>query len=78
MATVNAGASYNLQVSAPPPGGFGLASASGTVEVAFQGSGVSATFAGAAGSLLGSVTSLSFGQGVSFDAPMAPRQDWQR
>jgi hypothetical protein len=78
MATVNAGASYNLQVSAPPPGGFGLASASGTVEVAFQGSGVSATFAGAAGSLLGNVTTLSFGQGVSFDAPMVPRQDWQR
>jgi hypothetical protein len=48
------------------------------VEVAFQGSGVSSIFAGAAGSLVGSVTSLSFGQGVSFDAPMAPRQDWQR
>jgi hypothetical protein len=77
-AIVNPGSSYNLLVSAPPPGGFGLASASGTVEVAFQGSGLSSIFAGAAGSLLGSVTSLSFAQGVSFDAPMAPRQDWQR
>ena len=77
-ATVNGGSSYNLLVSAAPPTGFGLATASGTVEVAFQGSGVSATFAGAAGSLVGTVTSLSFGQGVSFDTPMGPRQDWQR
>jgi hypothetical protein len=73
---VGPSSSFNLQVSAAAPGGFGLASANGSVEVAFQGP--STGIIGAPGSLLANVTSLSFGQGVSFDTPMAPRQDWQR
>jgi hypothetical protein len=81
-ATVPANGSFNLQVSAASPTGFGLASASGSVEVAFGGLGPPTTpnsnSSGAPGSLLGNVTSLSFGQGVSFDTPMAPRQDWLR
>jgi hypothetical protein len=80
--TVLPNGSFNLQVSAAPPNGFGLAAASGSVEVAFGGVGPASNglnnSAGAPGSLLGNVTSLSFGQGVSFDTPMAPRQDWLR
>jgi hypothetical protein len=81
-ATVPANGSFNLQVSAAPPTGFGLASQYGSVEVAFGGLGpptaANSNSSGAPGSLLGNVTSLSFGQGVSFDTPMAPRQDWLR
>lgn len=80
--TVTPNGSYNLQVSAPSPGGFGLTNVSGSVEIAFAGLAVPNAamvgVAGAPGSLLANVTSLSFAQGVSFDAPMAPRQDWQR
>ena len=58
--------SYNLQVSAAPPVGFGLTAASGGVYVAHD---------GPPGSLTANVTSLSFGSGVSFDTPASPRQD---
>jgi hypothetical protein len=60
--------SYNLQVSAPPPTGFGLASANGGVFIAHD---------GPPGSLIANVTSLSFSSGVSFDTPAAPRQDFR-
>jgi uncharacterized repeat protein (TIGR01451 family) len=61
-----ANGSYNLQVSAAPPVGFGLTSASGGVLIAHD---------GPPGSLIANVTSLSFGSGVSFDTPASPRQD---
>lgn len=62
---VPANGSYNLQVSAPSPAGFGLATASGGVYIAHE---------GPPGSLIANVTSLSFGSGVSFDTPASPRQ----
>jgi uncharacterized repeat protein (TIGR01451 family) len=58
--------SYNLQVSAPAPAGFGLSMASGGVSVAHD---------GPSGSLIANITSVSFGTGVSFDTPASPRQD---
>ena len=67
-AVVPANGSYNLQVSAAPPTGFGIPNATGTVQISHL---------GAPGALLGNVTSLSFGQGVSFDTVVAPRTDWQ-
>jgi hypothetical protein len=60
--------SYNLQVSAPPPTGFALASAAGGVQIAHD---------GPPGALIANVTSLSFGSGVSFDTPASPRQDFR-
>ena len=60
--------SYNLQVSAPPPTGFGLTSASGGVQIAHN---------GPPGALIANVTSLSFTSGVSFDTPASPRQDFR-
>lgn len=63
-AAVPANGSLNYQVSAAP---FSLASAVGGVEVAYN---------GAAGALAGSVTSLNFAAGVSFDAPFTPRLGW--
>jgi len=82
--TVAANASFNLQVSAPPPTGFGLAAASGSVEIAYGSPNAFNTLpydtnwsAGAPGTLTANVTSLSFGQGVSFDTPANPRQDWR-
>ena len=82
-ATVPANGSFNLQVSAAPPNGFGLAAASGSVEIAYGSTqafapGASSNWAaGAPGSVVANVTSLSFGQGVSFDTPANPRQDWR-
>jgi len=64
--TAPANGSYNLQVSAAPPTGFGLSAASGGVYIAHN---------GPPGSLVVNVTSLSFVQGVSFDTPASPRQD---
>jgi hypothetical protein len=64
--TAPANGSFNLQVSASPPTGFGLASANGGVIIAHD---------GPPGSLIANVTSLSFTSGVSFDTPAAPRQD---
>ena len=64
--TAPANGSYNLQVSAAPPTGFGLSSASGGVYIAHN---------GPPGSLVVNVTSLSFVLGVSFDTPASPRQD---
>ena len=60
--------SYNLQVSAASPTGFGLASANGGVQIAHN---------GPPGALIANVTSLSFGSGVSFDTPASPRQDFR-
>jgi hypothetical protein len=60
--------SLNLQVSAPPPVGFGLTSAAGGVQIAHN---------GPPGALIANVTSLSFGSGVSFDTPASPRQDFR-
>jgi hypothetical protein len=60
--------SYNLQVSAASPLGFGLASAAGGVQIAHN---------GPPGALIANVTSLSFGSGVSFDTPASPRQDFR-
>jgi hypothetical protein len=80
-ATVAPNASFNLQVSAPSPTGFGLASASGTVEIAYGSPVAFGTTsnpqwaAGAPGSIVATVTSLNFAQGVSFDAPATPRPD---
>lgn len=62
-----ANGSLNLQVSAAPPAGFGLASASGGVRI---------TGDAPLGSITANVTSLSFGSGVSFDTPAVPRPDW--
>lgn len=81
-ATAPPNGSLNFQVS--DPAGFNLASASGSVEIAY---GSDATFGdmgndtygrGGPGGLIANVTSLSFTQGVSFDTPAAPRQDFQR
>ena len=66
--TVPANGSYNLQVSAASPTGFGLSAASGGVYIAHD---------GPPGSLIANVTSLSFGSGVSFDTPASPRQDFR-
>jgi hypothetical protein len=80
---VPANGSFNLQVSAASPNGFGIAAASGSVEIAY---GANLAFApglndgwaaGAPGAIVANVTSLSFGGGVSFDAPATPRQDWR-
>jgi hypothetical protein len=60
--------SYNLQVSALPPTGFGLTSANGGVQIAHD---------GPPGALIANVTSLSFASGVSFDTPASPRQDFR-
>ena len=60
--------SYNLQVSAASPTGFGLTSAAGGVQIAHN---------GPPGALIANVTSLSFGSGVSFDTPASPRQDFR-
>jgi hypothetical protein len=80
---VPANGSFNLQVSAAPPNGFGIAVANGSVEIAYGANQPFAvTFnsgwaAGAPGAIVANVTSLSFGQGVSFDTPASPRQDWR-
>ena len=80
---VPANGSFNLQVSAAPPNGFGIATANGSVEIAY---GANLPFAagfnngwtaGAPGAIVANVKSLSFGQGVSFDTPATPRQDWR-
>jgi uncharacterized repeat protein (TIGR01451 family) len=63
---VPANGSYNLQVSAAAPTGFGLSTASGGVSIAHD---------GPPGSLIANITSMSFGSGVSFDTPASPRQD---
>jgi hypothetical protein len=83
-ATVPANASFNLQVSAASPSGFGLATANGSVEIAYGSPIPFNTLpqdglwsAGAPGTVTANVTSLSFGQGVSFDTPANPRQDWR-
>jgi hypothetical protein len=65
---VPANGSFNLQVSAAPPDGFGLAAASGGVWIAHD---------GPPGSLIVNVTSLGFSSGVSFDTPAAPRPDFR-
>jgi hypothetical protein len=75
--TVPANGSYNLLVSAASPTGFGLASASGNVEIAFADSTPGGPN-GSPGTLIANLTSLSFGQGVSFDTPFGPRADWTR
>jgi hypothetical protein len=67
-AVVPANGSFNLQVSAAPPTGFGLASATGSVQIAHN---------GAPGALVANVTSLNFTAGVSFDTTAGPRPDWQ-
>jgi hypothetical protein len=83
--TAPANGSLNLQVS--DPAGLNLPSASGSVEIAygtdlaFGGSTCPACDAygrGGPGGLIANVTSLSFTQGVSFDTPAAPRQDFLR
>jgi hypothetical protein len=63
-----ANGSFNIQVSAAPPTGFGLTSASGSVQIAHT---------APPGGLIANVTSLSFGSGVSFDTPASPRQDFR-
>jgi hypothetical protein len=60
--------SFNIQVSAAPPNGFGLGSANGSVQIAHN---------GPPGGLIANVTSLSFTSGVSFDTPASPRQDFR-
>ena len=65
--TLPANGSLNFQVSAAPPSGFGIAAANGGVRI---------TGDMPLGSITANVTSLSFGQGVSFDTPAAPRPDW--
>jgi hypothetical protein len=64
-----ANGSYNLQVSAPPPGGFGVTSVSGSVLIAHD---------GPPGAVGATVTSIDFVSGVSFDTPSSPRQDPRR
>ena len=66
---VAANGNYTLQVSLPPPMGFGVSSAAGGVQIAHD---------GPPGSLLSSVLSLSFDNGMSFDTPGSPRQDFRR
>jgi hypothetical protein len=61
--------SYNLQLSAPPPTGFGVSTAVGGVLIAHD---------GPPGSLVSSVLSMSFSSGASFEAPASPRQDFRR
>jgi hypothetical protein len=64
--TVPANGSYNLQVSAAPPVGFGLSGVSAGVWIAHD---------GPPGGVIANVTTLNFGSGVSFDTPASPRQD---
>ena len=66
--SVPANGSFNLQVSAASPNGFGLAAATGGVWIAHD---------GPPGSLIVNVTSLGFWSGVSFDTPAAPRPDFR-
>jgi hypothetical protein len=66
--TAPANGSYNLQVSAAPPTGFGLSSATGGVFIAHD---------GPPGSMIANVTSLNFASGISFDTPASPRQDFR-
>jgi hypothetical protein len=64
---IPANGSLNLQLSAAAPVGFGLTAGNGGVRL---------TSNAALGALVANVTSLSFGQGVSFDTPMTPKTDW--
>jgi len=64
--TAPANGSYNLQVSAPSPTGFGLSGVSGGLWIAHD---------GPPGGVIANVTTLNFGSGVSFDTPAAPRLD---
>jgi hypothetical protein len=63
---VPADGSYNLQVSAPPPIGFGLSGVSGGLWIAHD---------GPPGGVIANVTTLNFGSGVSYDTPAVPRLD---
>lgn len=65
-AVIPANGSLNYQVSGAP---FALASATGTVQISHN---------AAPGGLVASVTSLSFGNGVSFDVAASPRQDFRQ
>ena len=66
--TVPANGSYNLQVSAPPPTGFGASGASAGVWIAHD---------GPPGSLIANVTTLNFDSGVSYDTPLVPRLEFR-
>jgi hypothetical protein len=66
--SVPANGSRNFQVSAAAPAGFGIS--------AVVNGGVRISSTAPLGSLVANVTSLSFGQGVSFDTPATPRPDW--
>jgi uncharacterized repeat protein (TIGR01451 family) len=63
---VPANGSYNLQVSAAPPVGFGLSGVSAGVLIAHD---------GPPGGVIANVTTLNFGSGVSYDTPALPRLD---
>jgi uncharacterized repeat protein (TIGR01451 family) len=65
-AVVPANGTDTVMVSAPPPQGFGLSSASGGVAIAHD---------GPPGAVMATITSVNFGSGVSFDTPASPRQD---
>ena len=64
-AVVPPGASRNYQLSAAP---FSYTGGPGTLEVAHD---------GPPGALVGNVTTINFGAGVSFDTPLVPRMDYQ-
>lgn len=64
-ATIPANGDANFQLSAAP---FFLSAATGNVQISHT---------GAPGALLATVTSISFGNGVSFDVPASPRQDYR-
>jgi uncharacterized repeat protein (TIGR01451 family) len=66
--TVPGNGSYNLQVAAAPPTGFGLSGVSAGVPIAHD---------GPPGSMIANVTTLNFGSGVSYDTPMVPRLDFR-
>jgi hypothetical protein len=68
-AVVPANGSYNLQISAPSPGGFGVSNARGSVLIVHD---------GPPGALISGVASISFTTGVSFDTPSSPRQEFRR
>jgi uncharacterized repeat protein (TIGR01451 family) len=64
-----ANGSFNIQVSAAPPVGFGLSGTSASVIIAHD---------GPPGALIANVTTLNFGSGVSYDTPAVSRQDYRK
>ena len=66
--TVPPNGSYNLQVSAAPPTGFGLPGVTGGIWIAHD---------GPPGGVVANVTTINFGSGVSYDTPALPRVDFR-